>query len=164
MIAGSYLGAGKIEAIEKPIPRPGPHDVVIRVARAGICGTDIHTHTHGSELAFKGMTIGHEFRGRVSAVGEEVTDIPLGARVTVNPMINHLGLATDGAFAEYVTIPAAALDHNVFLLPDNVNDTQAALVEPLAVVLRGVNRSSVTPDSRVVIQGLGTIGLCALLI
>ncbi len=164
MIAGSYLGAGKIEAIEKPIPEPGAQDVVVRVARAGICGTDMHTYTHGSPLAFEGMTIGHEFSGRVAAVGEKVADIPVGARVTVNPMINHLGLATDGAFAEYVTIPGAALNHNVFLLPDEVSDTQAALVEPLAVALRGVNRASLTPDSRVVIQGLGTIGLCALLV
>ena len=163
MLAGAYLGVGKIEAVERDIPTANAGEVIIKVARAGICGTDMHTYLHGGFMP-EGMTIGHEFSGTICAVGDGVSDIDIGQRVTANPMHDHIGLFADGAFAEYIRPPNARLDHTVFALPELVNDEQAALVEPLAVALRGINHCQINEDSTVLIQGLGTIGLCALLI
>ncbi len=164
MLTGAYQGAGRIELVEKPVPDIGPGDVLIKVSRAGICGTDMHTYRHGNAFMPEGLTIGHEFSGRIVAMGSDVDGFALGMRVTVNPMVHQLGLFSDGAFAEYVKFADAKLGENIFALPDSVDDTQAALAEPLAVALRGINQSRLDKNSTVLIQGLGTIGLCALLI
>lgn len=163
MLAGAYLGNGRIEAVEKPQPVPGTGEVLVKVSRAGICGTDMHTYRHGGYTP-EGLTIGHEFSGRVAALGEGVTGVELGERVTANPMCDHLGLFRDGAFAEYVIVPNARAGENLFGLPDNIDDEQGALIEPLAVALRGINQIQLETDTTMLIQGLGTIGLCALLV
>jgi len=164
MTAGAYLGAGNIKAIDKPRPEVGDGEILIKVSKAGICGTDMHTYRHGSDFMPEGLTIGHEFSGTVVEVGAGVGDITPGMRVTANPMVDHLGLFTDGAFAEYLRFPNARLGETVFALDDAVSDTEAALAEPLAVALRGVKQSRLNAESTVLIQGLGTIGLGALLL
>jgi len=98
MTAGAYLGAGNIKAIDKPRPEVGDGEILIKVSKAGICGTDMHTYRHGSDFMPEGLTIGHEFSGTVVEVGAGVGDITPGMRVTANPMVDHLGLFTDGAF------------------------------------------------------------------
>ena len=163
MLAGAYLGPKKIEAVSRPIPKPLPGEVIIKIARAGICGTDMHTYLHGGFMP-EGMTIGHEFSGHIVEVGDDIDPKVLGKRVTANPMIDHIGLFTDGAFAEYLKLPNALLDKSLFTLPDSIDYDQGALIEPLAVALRGVKQCKLNADSKVLIQGLGSIGLCALLI
>ena len=67
MLAGAYLDIGNIQAIERDIPAAGPGDIIIEVARAGICGTDLHTYLHGGFMP-EGMIIGHEFRPSAMAL------------------------------------------------------------------------------------------------
>jgi 2-desacetyl-2-hydroxyethyl bacteriochlorophyllide A dehydrogenase len=163
MLAGAYFGAGNIQAVHKPVPQPEAGEVIVKVIYAGICGTDMHTYQSGGHTP-EGMTIGHEFSGHVVAIGTGVKGIAIGQRVTANPMCDYIGLGIDGAFAEYLKIPNAQLGVNVFELPATVDYLQGALVEPLAVALHGIEQCQLGSDTHVVIQGLGTIGLCALLI
>ncbi|MFV8817907.1 zinc-dependent alcohol dehydrogenase [Haliea sp. E17] len=162
MLGCSLLAAEQLDLISRPIPKPGAGAVLVRVGVVGICGSDLKMYRSGALVP--GLVPGHEFSGVVAALGEGVQGITVGQRVTVNPMRSLIGIRRDGAFAEYLEVPDARPGHSVFPLPDSVSDDQGALVEPLAVALRGLNRSHFTPDSRVVLQGLGTIGLCALLL
>lgn len=163
MLAGAYLGPKNIAAVTRPVPKANKGEVIIKVARAGICGTDMHTYLHGGFMP-EGMTIGHEFSGHIVDIGEAVTDCSIGQRVTANPMVDQIGLFTDGAFAQYLRFPNAALGSTLFSIPDTISHDQGALIEPLAVALRGIKHCTLSNDSHILIQGLGTIGLCALLI
>jgi threonine dehydrogenase-like Zn-dependent dehydrogenase len=163
MLGAAYLGVGQVRAESRDIPEAGANDVVIRMHRAGICGTDLHLYQHGGYTP-PGTIIGHEFSGVIAGVGANVRGVEVGQRVTANPMQAMLGLAKDGAFAEYMRLPNAQLDGNLFLLPDSMSDDQGALVEPLAVALRGIKHCVLDENTNVFLQGLGTIGLCALLI
>ncbi|TVV74476.1 zinc-dependent alcohol dehydrogenase [Sphingomonas solaris] len=154
-------GARDISPDTSDIPTPGPRDVVIRVAVCGICGTDLAFYRHGSTP--KGAVLGHEFSGRVVAIGTDVTGVAVGRRVVVNPMHDGMGLGqVPGAFAQYVRLGNAELGRNLFELPDAITDEAGALIEPFAVGLHAVNNAKVTPDDRTVIYGAGTIGLCVL--
>jgi (R,R)-butanediol dehydrogenase/meso-butanediol dehydrogenase/diacetyl reductase len=163
MLVGAYLGAGNIVPRQRDIPRANAGDIIIKVMCAGICGTDMHSFRHGGFMP-EGMTIGHEFSGVVTEVGDGVEGITPGLRVTANPMVDHIGLFADGAFAEYVRIPNAKLDHSVFTLPDSIDFEQGALIEPLAVALRGIKQCQLDDSSHVLVQGLGTIGLCVIML
>ncbi|HEX7819265.1 MAG TPA: zinc-binding dehydrogenase [Sphingobium sp.] len=154
-------GAGDITPGTDDMPDIGPRDVLIRVAVCGICGTDLSFYRHGS--APSGAILGHEFSGRIDAVGEEVSGVTIGQRVVVNPMSNALGLGrVAGAFAQYVRLAGADVGSNLFSLPDSISDEMGALIEPFAVALHAVNRAAVTAEDRAVIFGAGTIGLCVL--
>lgn len=158
---GRLLGERDIAVDSDDIPVAGPDDVVIRVAICGICGTDLGFYRHGS--APRGAILGHEFSGRIVAVGERVSGVAIGQRVVVNPMFDGMGLGrTPGAFAQYVRLADARPGRNLFLLPDSISDELGALIEPFAVGLHAVNRAQTAPDERVVIFGAGTIGLCVL--
>lgn len=158
---GRLQGPADIIASTDAVPSAGPHDIVIRVAVCGICGTDLSFYRHGAAPA--GAILGHEFSGRIVAMGDQVTNVAIGQRVVVNPMDGAIGLGhVPGAFAQYVRLAGAALDRNLFLLPDSISDELGALIEPFAVGLHAVNNARVTPDDRAVIFGAGTIGLCVL--
>ena len=163
MLAGVYLGPKNISAVSRPIPKADKGEVIIKIARAGICGTDVHTYLHGGFMP-EGTTLGHEFSGHIVEIGEGVIGYNLGQRVTANPMSENIGLFADGAFAQYLRLPNAALNKTLFAIPDSLSHDLAALIEPLAVALRGVKHCTLNSDSNILIQGLGTIGLCALLI
>ncbi|MCJ2142136.1 zinc-dependent alcohol dehydrogenase [Methylobacterium sp. E-066] len=160
-------------------PGPGAGRVTIAVAAAGICGSDIHAYEwtpgYGFMTAFMPVTLGHEFAGTVRAVGDGVTALAVGDRVTCWPTVacgdcaacsadrpqdcqgrRVVGLHADGAFAQQVVVPAA----NCRRLPDDVPLTVAALAEPLAVAVNAVDMAEVGPGNRVVVLGPGPIGLC----
>ena len=162
MAAGVFLGAGDIQCQQRPVPTPGAKDILVKVANAGICGTDMHIFHHGG-FTPPGLVIGHEFSGEIVATGSEVTQLSEGQRVCVNPMPD-LGLFSDGAFADYVCVKNAVLGGNVFSLPDAVSDEEGAMVEPLAVALHSVNRAKLDKGDRVIVTGAGTIGLSVLLV
>jgi (R,R)-butanediol dehydrogenase/meso-butanediol dehydrogenase/diacetyl reductase len=176
-----------LETVANPSP-PGPGQVTVEVAFCGICGTDVSEYAHGPVLirldphpltgAQPPITLGHEFSGRVTATGQGVERFHVGQRVTVDPcwrcgecfwcrrgdyhickVGGSVGLASDGALARYVTVPAVGL----VPLPDSVDDQVAALTEPLAVAVHAVRRGGVTPGSRVLVQGFGPIGAAVLL-
>lgn len=168
MKAGIYNGPGKVEVREIEKPAPGPRDVIVKTARAGICGTDLTAYLYSGEAVsiFPGGEFGHELVGVVAEVGSEVADVAVGARVFVNPATaRREGAAkcdTAGAFSEYVLVEEAKWDYNLFALADDVTFDEAVVIEPFSVSVHGKNRVGVRPGEHVVIYGAGPIGLCAL--
>ncbi|MDG2002965.1 MAG: zinc-binding dehydrogenase [Novosphingobium sp.] len=155
------MKSGRFEITETDIPDAGEQDVVVEVASCGICGSDLGMVR--ASAGFDGAVLGHEFSGRVVAIGSKVEGIANGDRVTANPMVNFIGLGrTPGAFAQYVRIPAPVLGRNIFKLPDAIDDEAGALIEPLTVGLHAVNRSGAMAGDKVVIFGTGPIGICVL--
>ncbi len=174
-------GPGDFRMEIREVPTPGAGDVLVQVGMVGVCGSDIHyfeTGRSGSSVVRNPVVLGHEFGGRIVGVGKGVSR-RVGERVSVEPGIqcgrceacrrgayNHceymrfLGAApTDGAMQEYVVVPS---DH-AFVVPDEVSDEAAALIEPLSVALWGLSRSRFTAGESVLIVGAGPIGvLCAL--
>ncbi len=156
----------------KPVPKEG--EVLIRVAYAGICGSDITIYSGKHWRAKPPMIPGHEFSGEIVEVNASGTDFKAGDHVVVEPLLpcgkcyacesgayhvctslKLLGNDCDGGFAEYVVAPA----HRVYHLPDNLGLKEAALVEPSAVATHDVRRSRVKLGDHVVVLGGGPIGL-----
>jgi threonine 3-dehydrogenase len=159
-------------------PVPGPNDVLIRVAKTAICGTDMHIYNWDDWAASTipvPMAVGHEFVGRVEAVGSEVAGIGRGDRVSGEGHITcghcrncragrrHLcrntvgvGVNRQGCFADYLCIPAS----NVFKLPDSISDDVASILDPLGnAVHTALSYDLVGED--VLITGAGPIGIMA---
>jgi L-iditol 2-dehydrogenase len=172
---------GNVELIDMPEPSAGPGQVVVEVANAGICGTDIHIFK--SEYVIKPPVIlGHELCGKVVETGPGVTRVKVGDRVTVNPSAGKLcgrcrycqigapffcvdraalGSGMNGGFAKYCGVRQEI----VFPLPENLDDQTGALCEPLACAFQAVVELTVIkPGEIVVVSGPGPIGLmCATL-
>lgn len=159
-------------------PTPGPRDVLIRVQRAAICGTDLHIYNWDSwaqKTIPVPMVVGHEYCGVVEAVGEEVTLVKVGQRVSgeghlvcghcrncrggrEHLCINTVGVGVNrqGAFADLLTIP----EHNVFAVPEDIPDDVVAILDPLGnAVHTALSYDLVGED--VLITGAGPIGLMA---
>ncbi|QPC83354.1 zinc-dependent alcohol dehydrogenase family protein [Phototrophicus methaneseepsis] len=154
-------------------PSCGPDDVLVKVVSAGICGTDLHIF-RGEYMSSFPLTPGHEFHGEVVEVGDRVQRFRVGDRVTVDPNLycgkcenclnqhfNHclnmdiIGVNRSGAFAEYVVAPERAC----YALPAQMSAKQATFVEPLACVVYALQRMHVNPADRVLIVGVGPMGL-----
>lgn len=180
MKASVLVEAGVIELRERPAPEPLPDEVLIRVAAVGVCGSDVHYYRHGRIGDFvvrKPIVLGHEVSGRITAVGSAVDAGRIGERVAIEPQLpcRHCAqckagrynlcpdmrfFATppiDGAFCEYVTVPAD-FAHPV---PDSVSDAAAALLEPLSVGIWACRKADVGMGSRVLVTGAGPIGVIA---
>ncbi|ARR57352.1 alcohol dehydrogenase [Rhizorhabdus wittichii DC-6] len=174
MRAAIFHGAGKPMTIEDvPDPEPGPGEAVIKVCRCGICGSDIGM-TSGSHADYPaGTTLGHEYAGEVVAVGRDVSNLKVGQRVSAMPAKGCGGCASClagfplgcttmagmiGGFGEYMRIYAPAAIH----LPDTLSMADGALVEPLAVGLRGVALAGLRPGATVAVLGAGAVGLAAI--
>ena len=173
-----------VELVRTPLPpSPAPGEVIIEVAAAGICGSDLHIDEWTPSYAFLTqclpVTLGHEFAGRISAVGQGVEGWRIGDAVTVKPSApcgkcaacldsrpddctnrRAVGLHQDGAFAPYVTCPAGQL----LALPPGMDPILGALAEPLSISAAAIRNGEVRRGQRVVVFGPGTIGQgCALL-
>ena len=163
----------------RPDPSPAPHEVVIRTRSCGICGSDLHLAAGESGLVVEpGCIFGHEFAGDVVARGAGVRDIAVGDRVVVLPVIGcgsclscqageparcaqarYVGAGVvPGAYAEFARAPAA----NCLPLPESMSYDDGALIEPLAVGLRGVWRAQMKLADRALVLGTGPIGIAAL--
>jgi D-arabinitol dehydrogenase (NADP+) len=172
MPAARIEAPGRISVTLRPTPTPGPGEVLIRVERAGVCGTDLHILHGRYELARFPLTPGHEFAGTVVAVGEGVRRRSVGERVTADPNIpclicgecqrnafnqcqelKVLGVTQDGAFARYVAAP----ERVVFPI-GNLTFEEGALVEPLACVVWGLKRLRLQPGDRALVFGAGPMG------
>ncbi|MBU6332919.1 MAG: zinc-dependent alcohol dehydrogenase family protein [Chloroflexi bacterium] len=173
MRAVVFPAPGQVEVRQVPDPTPGPSDVVIRVARCGICGTDLHIFRDEYASRFP-LIPGHECVGTVVALGRDVTDLQPGWRVAVDPNIacgacsfcrerrfnqcqrwRVLGVTEAGAFAEYLVAPARVC----FPVPDAIDDAAAAWIEPLACVAHAMARLPVETTARALVFGAGPIGL-----
>ena len=159
---------------EIPLPEPAPGEARVRVRWAGICGSDLHIfHGHNPFVSYP-RVIGHEFFGRIDAVGDGVDPARIGERVTVDPVIScghcHacrigrrnvcrnlsvLGVHRQGGFSQFVCAPAA----NCYLIPDNITSTCASIIEPFAVAANVTTRTGVLPSDVALIYGAGPVGL-----
>lgn len=159
-------GPGDVRVDERPVPPVGPRDVLLRIDACGICGSDLSFAKLGLQRgAGEPWPLGHEAAGTVAGIGDAVEGIAIGQRVVVNPAAaydNVIGNGgSEGAFADYLLIRDARPGHHLLPLSDRVSAERAALVEPLAVALHGVNQARLSPGEKVVVYGAGPIGLGA---
>lgn len=145
-------------------PSPGNKDVVVKVKACGICGSDLSYIKIGGIHRQPGGTtpIGHEAAGEIIYVGDEVKDASVGQRVIINPMMtpSYIGSGgPEGAFTEQLLVRDARVGDSLLPIPEDLPFEIAALTEPLAVALHGVNRSEAKPGDKVVVFGCGPIGL-----
>lgn len=185
MLAYTYLEKGRFGFVDKPVPEIiGPKDAIVRITLSSICTSDLHIK-HGSvPRAVPGITLGHEMVGVVEKVGDAVTSVRPGDRVTVNVetfcgecffcrrgYVNNctdpdggwaLGCRIDGGQTEFVRVPHA--DQGLDRIPDNVTDEQALFVgDILATGFWAARISEISHDDTVLIIGAGPTGICTLL-
>lgn len=174
MKAAIYPGQGEPLVLETlPDPEPGSDDVVIKVHRCGICGTDLHM-TEGHQWQFPaGCIPGHEYSGEIVAVGNAVRGFKVGDLITALPSTGcghchachqgnlalcHNAPGVMGGFAEFMKIPASV----AIKLPSTLSAADGALIEPLAIGLYAVRRSAIQPGDKVLVLGAGSVALCAI--
>ena len=174
MKAAVFKGVGQplaIETLADPVPAAG--ELVLKVGRCGICGTDLHMTDGHAQTFPENSVIGHEFAGEVVAVGADVTGYKTGDIVAAMPVVGcgqcgncrsgdpmwcEQGLiGISGGFGQY----AVAKAHASIKLPASLSLSDGALVEPLAVGLHGAALAQIRPGDRVLVQGAGAIGLAA---
>ncbi len=173
MRAAVLVKPGCFELRDVPRPQPGPDEALIRIARTGICGTDVHIF-HGAYAAENlPMIPGHEFTGHIEALGSGISNLTVGQPVVVDmnigcgncywcrrneilncPDMRQLGITMDGAFAEYIAVPARL----VIPAPQDTPAEVLALTEPLACVVRAARKAKVEFGQSVVVLGAGPIG------
>jgi 2-desacetyl-2-hydroxyethyl bacteriochlorophyllide A dehydrogenase len=176
MEAIACAAPGDLQRVSRPVPRPGPGDVLIRIQRIGICGTDFHIFQGKHPFLTYPRIIGHELSGEIVANGA-ATDRRLGERVTIIPYmacgqciacrrqrpnccqrLQVLGVHCDGGLCEFLAVPEANA-----LAADDLSIEQAAMVEFLAIGAHGIGRAEPGPKDRVLIVGAGPIGLAAMI-
>jgi threonine dehydrogenase-like Zn-dependent dehydrogenase len=152
----------RLDPIEPP--RHGESDVVVKVKACGICGSDLsYIKIGGIHRKPDGVTpLGHEAAGEIVAVGDAVEGVQVGQRVVINPMMtpSYIGSGgPEGAFTQDLLVRDARVGASLLPIPADLPFEIAALAEPLAVGLHGVNRAQVQPGDKVVVFGCGPIGL-----
>ncbi len=170
MKAAILKDIGEIVVAEVPIPELESDEVLIKVAVAGICGSDVHGFSSG--LYEPGIIMGHEFSGTIVDLGKNVTKFRKGDRVTSHPILpcgkctfcqegkinlcddmGTIGITHPGAFAEYIKVP----EKNIYLI-GTVGFAKAAFCEPLSVVMHAYQKSGIQPNDKTMVIGGGTIG------
>jgi len=182
MRAAVYRGVNDMRVETVPVPAIGPGELLVKVATCGVCGTDlkkIHTGSHSAPRIF-----GHEMSGFIVAVGEGVASYAIGDRVVVHhhvpcgncyycrkqtpaqcPLYKTTGVTagfapSGGGFAEYIRVMDFVVNNRgVVRIPDDVPFEQAAFVEPVNTVLKGVKLLNLASDDTVLVIGQGPIGL-----
>ena len=171
-----YYGPGNIKCEEVMIKPPQKGEVVVKVMSALTCGTDVKTFRRGHPVLIKNIPsgFGHEFSGIVEKVAEGVENFKTGDRVVAANsapcgecfyckkeqynLCENLDLL-NGAYAQYITVPARIVEKNMLILPDNLSFDKAAFCEPLANVVHGAFRTGIKKGDSVGIIGIGPIGL-----
>jgi 2-desacetyl-2-hydroxyethyl bacteriochlorophyllide A dehydrogenase len=175
-----YKGIKSIRFEERPIPRAGPGEAVVKIKYCGICGTDMHLYFIGDPMIKPGVVLGHENVGTVYELGEGVTGFKIGDRVVAGPpgscgkcyyclhghpniCVNGFpqtnGLGVDGGMAEYMLVRDAR--QMLFKIPDNVSFEDAVLTDTIATAYRAITQSAFKLGDNVVVSGAGPIGLSA---
>jgi L-iditol 2-dehydrogenase len=177
MKAAMYYGIGDVRYEEVDIPEIGPGELLVKVGTALTCGTDVKTYKRGHPVLIKQIPslFGHEYAGTIEAVGEGVKDFKVGMRVVATnsapcgdcfyckrDMPNLCTWLKDnlvnGAFAEYIRVPEPIVRWNTHQIPDSLSFRDAALTEPLACVVHGIEESNIRLGDTVVVIGAGPIG------
>ncbi|MBM3737022.1 MAG: zinc-binding dehydrogenase [Acidobacteria bacterium] len=176
MIAAVLYGKENLKVEPVAVPSIGPGDVLVRVRAALTCGTDVKVFRRGyhARMIVPPALFGHELAGDVIAVGDEVTRFRPGSRIMAansapcnqcfycrkgNVNLCEDLLFNNGAYAEFMRIPARIVEKNTYSLPDHVSYQDAALSEPLACVMRGLEETGLEAGQTVAVIGLGPIGL-----
>lgn len=178
--AAVYRGDKTFSVDSKQIAPPAAGEVQVNVAYCGICGTDLHIYLGhmDARVGFE-RTIGHEMSGVISAIGEGVAGLEVGQNIVVRPLdhcgdcpacnaghehvchnLKFIGIDTEGAFQEKWNVPA----HTIHVLPDDLDLSHAALIEPLAVACHDVQRGKVAQGEDVLVIGGGPIGMLVALV
>jgi len=175
-MAAVLYGKEHLQVEPVAVPRISSGDILVRVKVALTCGTDVKVFRRGyhARMIVPPAVFGHELAGDVVAVGEGVTNFSIGQRVVaansapceecyfcrhgLQNLCEDL-LFNNGAYAEYIRIPARIVERNTYLIPSHVGYHDAALVEPLACVVRGFEESTPRAGDSIAIIGLGPIGL-----
>ena len=180
MIAAVFNGPNEMEVREVEIPEVGPGEVLVEVGANTVCGTDVRI-LHGEKTTgiHPPSILGHEFAGRVAAVGEEVEGYEVSSTVAASPIIpcrrcfyckrdmenvclnwKAMGYEVDGGLSQYVRVPADAVEAGcLFATREDVPPEQLALTEPLSCCVHGQRLSRVGLDDTVLVMGAGPIGL-----
>lgn len=176
MKAVRFWGPGDIRYEDVPIQEPKEGEVLIKIKAALTCGTDVKTYRRGHPVLIKKLPsgFGHEFSGVVEKLGAGVDKFKVGDRVVAANsapcgecfyckkeeynLCENLDLL-NGAYAEYITVPARIVEKNMIILPDDLSFERAAFCEPLANVVHGAYRTEIKEGQSVGIIGIGPIGL-----
>ena len=186
MRAAVWYGAKDIRVEEREVSTVSSNQVKVKVAWAGICGSDLHEYNAGPVTIPANepdrltgeqapLTLGHEFSGVVEEVGSAVNGLTTGDKVAINPLIisgKHkdplvdmyngfafVGLNSDGGFADFVVVD----EKNVVKLPEDMSLETAALLEPTAVAVQGIKESGLKFGDSVAVFGAGPIGLLTII-
>lgn len=176
MLAAVLYGKEHVEIEKVAIPQLDDGDVLVRVRAALTCGTDVKVFRRGyhARMIVPPALFGHELAGDIVAVGESVRNFKVGQRVVAansapcgecfycrknNENLCENLLFNNGAYAEFIRIPARLVQRNLYEIPEHVPYQDAALVEPLACVIRGIDETHVKAGDTVVVIGVGPIGL-----
>jgi L-iditol 2-dehydrogenase len=176
MLAAMFYAPMDVRLEERPVPLVGSGEVLVQVAAATTCGTDVKCYRRGHPLLFRHPPegFGHEVAGQIVATGSGVTGFHAGDRVAIANSApcfqcfycrrGQYSLCEDllflnGAYAEYILIPERIVRHNLYHLLEQTSYIAAALAEPLACALHGIDASAIASDSSVAILGAGPLGL-----
>src|SRR5579862_9529826 len=176
MMAAVLYGKEHLQVEPIAVPKIGTGDLLVRVRVALTCGTDVKVFRRGyhARMIVPPAVFGHELAGDVVAAGVDVKKFEIGQRVVaansapceecffcrrgLQNLCQDL-LFNNGAYAEYIRIPARIVERNTYLIPEHVSYHDAALIEPLACVLKGLAETAAQPGDSVAVIGLGPIGL-----
>jgi L-iditol 2-dehydrogenase len=176
MNAALFYGPKDVRFERIDIPQPGPGELLVKVGVALTCGTDIKTYERGHPTIIKQTpsTFGHEFSGEVVEVGSGVKGFKVGSRVATCNAVPCMEcfycrrgffnlcenlLILNGAYAEYIVIPARMVKYNVYELPAEMTYEEAAVSEPLGTALHSIRSIQIIPGDTVVVLGSGPLGL-----
>jgi L-iditol 2-dehydrogenase len=176
MIAAVLYGKEHLQIESVSVPKIEPGDVLVRVQAALTCGTDVKVFRRGyhARMIVPPALFGHELAGDIVAMGSEVQGFQIGQRVVAansapcgkcfycqrgNENLCDDLLFNNGAYAEYIRIPSRIVERNMYEIPNHVTYQDAALIEPLACVMRGLDETHIRPGDNVAVIGLGPIGL-----
>lgn len=173
MKAFQFFGKNDLQFVDLPEPEVGDNDVLLKIKKVGICGTDLHIYTGGMPVQTP-LVLGHEFVGEVAKVGKDVTKVKIGDRAVAehvmgcgkciycdegkrnlckNPTV--IGLHKQGGLAEYLAVP----ENLIYRLPDELGYDEGVLVEPLSIAVYAVRKARVQVGDTVAVIGQGPIGL-----
>ncbi|CAA9451943.1 MAG: hypothetical protein AVDCRST_MAG28-1864 [uncultured Rubrobacteraceae bacterium] len=176
MRAAMFYEPGDVRMEDVAVPEAGPGEVLVNIGAALTCGTDVKTYRRGHPTLFPELPspFGHEFGGTIEAVGEGVEGWRPGTRVVAansapcnrcfyckvgdQSMCENLSFL-NGAFAEYIVVPSRIVEQNLYEIPEGMEFSRAALLEPLACAIHGVVRTPISMGDTVAIIGAGQIGL-----
>ena len=163
-----------ITFLEVPVPEPGPDQVLVKIKRIGVCGSDIHVWHGTHPYTSYPVTQGHEVSGQIVSLGEYVKDLAVGQKVTIEPQVfcgrchpclhgkynlceklKVMGFQTTGTAGEYFAVDAS----KITLLPEELSYSEGAMIEPTAVAVHAAKRFPDLKGANIVVLGCGPIGI-----